>query len=46
MFSPWKDDTGVKTDSHTFAAKDKAWVVPTGQDTQTRWVELEPVASR
>jgi hypothetical protein len=43
----WSDDGGARQVSHTFGAKsDAAWEVPTRKDTQTRWVEMEPVAAR
>ena len=48
----WTDDRGAHESSHVFAAAGQqgqeptAWVVPTGRDVQTRWVEFEPGASR
>jgi hypothetical protein len=42
----WTDDTGPHLASHTFsmaaAAKADPWSVPTGNNVQTRWVQLEP----
>jgi hypothetical protein len=41
----WTDDRGAQQASHTFGRRDAAvWEVVTGNDVQTRWVEMEPVA--
>jgi hypothetical protein len=47
----WKDADGNQKASHTFAATEKetaagAWTIPSGKNTQTRWVEFEPVRSQ
>jgi hypothetical protein len=38
----WSDDRGDREASHTFASgvKATAWMVPTGKNVQTRWVEF------
>jgi hypothetical protein len=38
----WSDDAGEHTAAHVFGGKadDKPWVVPTGKNARTRWVEL------
>jgi hypothetical protein len=38
----WADATGDHTAAHVFAGKpdEKPWLVPTGKNTRTRWVEL------
>lgn len=46
----WADDRGTRQDSHTFDGGSEnvnrpatGWIVPTGANTRTRWVEYEPV---
>jgi hypothetical protein len=41
----WSDDRGSRQASHTFAAAG-TWMVPTGNDVRTRWVEFEAVEPR
>jgi hypothetical protein len=38
----WTDDKGERQAEHTFPSA--AWVVPTGREVRTRWVEFEAVA--
>jgi hypothetical protein len=43
----WTDDAGAHRDAHVFGAGRRAdWVIPTGRNVQTRWVEFEPVPGR
>lgn len=45
----WTDATGPHTASHVFAGDGRAapaWHIPTGQATQTQWVEFEVEAKR
>lgn len=39
----WSDDHGQHTHSHTTQGVKDEWVVPTGKNVQTRWVEFEVV---
>jgi hypothetical protein len=41
----WTDASGPHSASHACGKAEK-WTVPTGKNTQTRWVEFETVASR
>ena len=38
----WSDTSGEHTASHTYSNKtgEQPWVIPTGQNVQTRWVEM------
>jgi hypothetical protein len=39
----WTDDTGARRESHVFGSGGPAeWLVKTGRNTQTRWVEFAP----
>ena len=44
----WTDDKGEHRTSHTFAsaAKEAAWVIPTGNSAVTHWVEFTPAPGR
>jgi len=42
----WKEDGGVKQESHKFNGDKIAWKVPTGKNVQTRWVEMEAVGAK
>jgi hypothetical protein len=44
----WTDEGGARQASHTFVAAEETppWMVPTGKDAKTRWVEMEPIGPR
>ena len=42
----WADDAGPQQAAQTFGANAAPWLVPTGRNARTRWVEFEPLAGR
>jgi hypothetical protein len=41
----WSDDQGAREASHTFGKTGGAWVIPTGANVKTRWVQFETVSA-
>ncbi len=44
----WNDDQGAHRASHVFPTgrMESSWNLPTGNNVQTRWVDLEPITNR